>query len=621
MWALEQDVSQMAGAIARASSGPLVVTGSGGSLTAADFACSLHQARNGQMARAFTPLDLVSGVSPRLYGTTTLILSAGGRNPDVLGAAGNILAREPRQAIVLCARSGTPLAALARKHDAEVFEFEPPSGKDGFLATNTLFAFMLLLHRSYGSEARAVAPLPPALQDLLGTNVESLSRRTEELCRPLWERETTIVLHGPSTRAAAIDLESKFTEAALGSIQIADYRNFAHGRHHWLAKRGSASGVLAIVSADDETLADRTLDILPRKTFPIARVPVLGHELDASLAALVQVMHITASAGAARGIDPGRPGVPPFGRKLYNLRTFGSPGRSWRDAAIERKTGERLTTLGASEEVEGWRAALDSFVDTLRSARIGAVVLDYDGTICDRRDRLAGIQPEVCTELIRLLDSGLLIGIATGRGKSVRADLVRHVKARQEHVWIGYYNGGYIRRLDQDLESDVLDGAEASIAEVQRAIEAQPWLNERVKVDAKRMQLSIVGRSTVPERSLWEAVEQVAARFGATVVRSSHSVDVLAPGVTKRALVQRMQEEVGADKGILCIGDRGRWPGNDHALLSEPLSLSVDEVSSDPSACWNLASPGVRGVRATLSYLQMIAVKNGTGRVSLPRDK
>jgi hypothetical protein len=48
----------------------------------------------------------------------------------------------------------------------------------------------------------------------------------------MWERRTTVVLHGPATRVGAIDLESKFTEAALGNLQVADWRNFAHGRHH-----------------------------------------------------------------------------------------------------------------------------------------------------------------------------------------------------------------------------------------------------------------------------------------------------------------------------------------------------------------------------------------------------
>ena len=43
-----------------------------------------------------------------------------------------------------------------------------------------------------------------------------------------------------------------FTEAALGNLHCADWRKFAHGRHHWLANRGAQSGIVALASNDDE---------------------------------------------------------------------------------------------------------------------------------------------------------------------------------------------------------------------------------------------------------------------------------------------------------------------------------------------------------------------------------
>ena len=86
---------------------------------------------------------------------------------------------------------------------------------------------------------------------------------------PIWERPTTIVLHGPNARVGAIDLESKFTEAALGNLHYADWRNFAHGRHHWLAKRGAQSAIIALIGDDDERLAERTLALIPDE-IPIA---------------------------------------------------------------------------------------------------------------------------------------------------------------------------------------------------------------------------------------------------------------------------------------------------------------------------------------------------------------
>jgi hypothetical protein len=68
---------------------------------------------------------------------------------------------------------------------------------------------------------------------------------------------------------------------------------------------------------------------------------------------------------------------------------------------------------------------------------------------------------------------------------------------------------------------------------------------------------------------------------------------------------------------VLCIGDRGRWPGNDFALLQEPYSLSVDEVSPDPNTCWNLAPPGHRGIQVTLDYLQSLELDSSLPSVTM----
>ena len=100
---------------------------------------------------------------------------------------------------------------------------------------------------------------------------------------------------------------------------------------------------------------------------------------------------------------------------------------------------------------------------------------------------------------------------------------------------------------------------------------------------------------------------------GVVVVGSRHSMDVLAPGVSKRAVIKEVMDILGCEEdSILCIGDRGQWPGNDFSLLNRPNALSVDEVSQDPETCWNLAPPGARGTQAALAYVgQLGANKRG----------
>ena len=67
----------------------------------------------------------------------------------------------------------------------------------------------------------------------------------------------------------------------------------------------------------------------------------------------------------------------------------------------------------------------------------------------------------------------------------------------------------------------------------------------------------------------------------------------------------------GRNDQILCIGDQGCWPGNDHELLSTPLSLSVNVTSADPERCWNLAPCGISESRATIGYLRLLNPTRG----------
>ena len=46
-------------------------------------------------------------------------------------------------------------------------------------------------------------------------------------------------------------------------------------------------------------------------------------------------------------------------------------------------------------------------------------------------------------------------------------------------------------------------------------------------------------------------------------------------------------------------------------LLRGPYSLSVDQLSVDPTTCWNLAPIGQRGVQVTLGLCR--ALQNATG--------
>ena len=624
-WATAFDIAPLRRVVRNAGSLPLLAVGSGGSLTAAHLLAGVHRRCTGRLASVSTPLEIIADdLEPQV---SVWLISAGGRNVDILSAFSAVVKREPRQLCVMCGGSDSPLASEARQHAyVDLLEFTFPAGKDGFLATNSLLALSVLVARAYAEEYGGQHLSKSGLESLVRDGIPQTPKLASwrAVTAALWARDTTVVLHGPDTRAGALDLESKFTEAALGNVQVADYRNFAHGRHHWLAKRGGGSGVLAFTTLRDRKLADKTLALIPPEV-PVARIDLDGDFLAASLASLVVAFYVAGWAGSARDIDPGRPGVPEFGRRLYNL---GPPRPERRKpdmklapsdvVAIERKAGLPIDRLVDRGDLASWRNALVDFKGSLSQGLFSAIVFDYDGTLVETRDRFNPPVPEIGRELLRFLDAGLLVGIATGRGASVRRDLQASLpRSLWSRVIVGYYNGADVAALDDEERPDGTPASVEMLAPLAEALRAQPELAEIAKQSDRRHQITLEPRRAVPENRLWDIANQVVQIHevtGVCVVRSSHSIDILAPGVSKRHVLTRVAElcQSGGDARILKIGDRGRWPGNDFTLLREPHSLSVDEVSVDPATCWNLAPPGQRGAQATLVYCR--ALRTGRQR-------
>lgn len=629
-WAMALDIRPIARILERAVGHPLVATGSGGSLSAAKLAAAFHQIAGGGFAKCATPLEMLvlKGLRPE---ESFLLLSAGGGNSDILAAFKQLAVREPRHLVAITGRLGTPLAKLARRFPASnCIELDVPSGKDGFLATNSLAAFCIILARGYHSVM--------ASGEFSATELKRMIRDTEhwaaqidaftKLSAPLWSRDHLVVLYPPEAEAGAIDIESKFTEAALGHVQIADYRHFAHGRHHWLAKRGGGSAVLGFITPQWSKLAEGTLACLP-KSVPVSRVQLPDDSFEAGVVSILTAIILAGCAGKHRGIDPGRPGVPPFGRKIYHLYWV-PPHRSdaarhdFEAVAIERKMAAAFDGETHHHEREsGWKYAHDHFCTRLERQRLRAVVFDYDGTLVFTEKRFDPLPPETAAWLVRLLRHGIAVGLASGRGKSLRETVQQAIPRRLwNRVVLGYYNGGQTGLLaDDTLPKSLPAGPE--LAAMEDRICLSESLVGRIKVEARHSQLSVTPIGGLPIEKLWYIVMEI---VGGTdphrlkVVRSGHSVDVLAPDVSKLTVVEAVRNLVGAAREeVLKVGDQGRWPGNDCELLSEFPSLSVNEVSTDSDTCWNLAPRGILGPPALHNYLAAMKLGKGAFWMKLSR--
>ena len=347
--------------------------------------------------------------------------------------------------------------------------------------------------------------------------------------------------------------------------------------------------MLAFITDADRALAGRTLDLIPSDIHQ-ARIAFDGGPSAAALASLLAALRITGWAGISRGIDPGRPGVPKFGRKPYHLplprprRVAGLPRLTPREAAaITRKAGVDPRHLAASGQLGRWREALAAFRNRLRDARFAGIVLDYDGTVVDTRHRFEPAEPRMAAELARLAEAGAHVAVATGRGKSVRRDLQSRLpRALWPLVLVGYYNGAEVASLDDDSAPDGSANICTAFRSLSEALRRQPELSESVRQEDRPFQITLETTRVMPEDRLWDLVHHVVLLAGADdvgVTRSSHSVDIVAAGVSKLNVVRGLSEAVG-DAPILTIGDRGRWPGNDHELLSSASRLHSGSTRS-----------------------------------------
>lgn len=561
--------------------------GSGGSFPVAQLAADLHERFTGRVSRAVTPLEF--SWLPPAADAAVLMFSASGRHPDAITAA--ITAREGGYSPVglITRRTPTELPAVLRGRGLQILSVLPNDKREGFLATSSVLAMATAVAHAYAAIDAPLAPtltyfsreLPPAVKDRL------------------------LVLYAPGQAAAAADLETRFHETGLAAVQLADYRNFAHGRHLGLARNLSATTVVALIAEPYVELADATLAALPRGT-DILRLSSPLTWPSSILDLIVASTRLAAGASQRHKLNLTRPGVAAFGRRLYHM----SPARVPAGPApgpIEKKLAELGSIKRDPSVRRSYAAALARWLPSLTSVAFKGVVLDYDGTCCATENRFEPAPKNIQDAILGILRKGAVVGFASGRGTSLRSELVRWVPKRyRPAVYLGLYNGGLCYWLDEDPPPQ--PDHPALVEAHSRLVNTLP--SGRIDIKARPVQLSLrprpAGSIAVP--TLASSVSELLlgrSPIDVRIVASAHSVDVVPRDSSKATVLTFLQGHTGAE--LMAIGDQGQWGGNDFELLSATShSLSVDRCSSDPSRCWNLGDGRDSGPLLLVKYLNAL---------------
>ena len=609
-WASSLEISELIMQVEKSANDPLLVIGSGGSLSACYFAAKLHQSR-GQIAKAITPLELFYSKSI-IEKCSLLFLSASGRNTDILTSFKNAVLENPKKINGITLSHNTALRKLSLKIGIDsIIEFQNPIGKDGFLATNSLIAFFIILNKAYGYTGDIEAPV---IDYKFNSDLQIFQNRVNK-------NFTFKVLYADWSLPVAIDIESKFSEAALGNILLSDYRNFGHGRHNWLDKRSLDTAIIALITPEDKELAEKTLALIPAN-IPVLRIESMRIDSNSSIDLLIKSFYLADLMGDIQNIDPGRPGVPDYGSKLYHLNYYKLLNRNntiIEKVAIQKKLGNKSFYSLDSNDKNKWIYAFNSYKNKVNKQKFNSIVFDYDGTLCEAVDRYTGLKEDMGSKINQLLKNNIIIGIATGRGKSIRSDLQRVIEKKYwDKVIVGYYNGGEIGLLNDDKVPEKVFNKNKTLEFISHQLSQN--YGDEITLKNKKKQLSIELKKFSTE-TISDIIRfiYIQNKAGILCVQSDHSIDIIIrPEVSKLNVLNFIKNSIkDANFETLCFGDKGNFPGNDFELLSHAFSLSVDEVSSDKNTCRNFGNSISKSTENMLFYLNKIQIYNDYFRIKL----
>ncbi len=319
---MNYDVSQFAQWLREHESDSMLAIGAGGSLPIAELIVRLHYLATGRIGKSSEPIELFN-LNPRANGFAGVLVTASGGHSDSLAACRRLSTSVGGDWSVFCGKEDSEGERLLHGSDTPVFPFELLPDAHGWVAVNALLGQAVVAARAFiQAYSEHFSQMPETIAELLpmgATSVEDAVKLVAQEMESVLSRERLIFLYGPDTKAAALDLDSKFAESGLGWLTLSEYRNFAHGRYQELLPQPDKYGVLAFITPYEERIARATLDEIPSEIpsggLELPRVSGAAEQVSAMLTQLVSV----GALGAVRNIRPGWGSKGTFGDVLYEF--------------------------------------------------------------------------------------------------------------------------------------------------------------------------------------------------------------------------------------------------------------------------------------------------------------
>lgn len=614
----EYDAEPLAVSLADGARRHALAIGSGGSAIAAEYLARCRDTLELGPTTVQTPMQVVADHHD-LSETDLWLFSAGGDNPDAAAAAQAALDREARKIHLVTRNPDGSAARIVEGGGGTVHVVPVAEPKDGYLATHSLLSSVVSLLLACDGASRD--PRGTILLDALASRLTEMrdpAQRASITARlaSLRQNDTIVIGGDPLLKPLSVLLDTSIWEASLCHVQTTDFRNLAHGRHGWLHHRQEETLVLALTGNDTRATWAAIEDLFPPSLRRVMVDQRSCGRLDNALA-MIDGLGIIEAMGTVLGIDPGKPGIGEFGRAMYDDRSLADLAY-----ALPAHVRHKRAAIAKSDTHDPADDPLHLIgrerLRALAEAEIGGAVFDYDGTIVTTAGRYCAPDQEIVDQLIRLHRAGLRIGFATGRGGSAGEELRKVLPADMlPSIPVGYYNGGHLRTVDVDVDEDRAP-AYAAITDTAR------WLEERAdlflcpKFKHREVQITVdMDKLRHPYR--FPVDLEGCPPFAAGLVRvmgSGHSYDIVPAASSKLSVVKAIKAELPAGVEVLCFGDSGSRPGNDHALLSHPHGISVGDVCGAANGCWSLFGAGQVGPEALLTILRAL-LPSDTGRIRL----